>query len=387
MLRLLSVLILAILLVGCAGAPERELSHTSFSYATLPNGYNPLDPDNLARPVSREGAIPYYENLRGHALNILQLSGGGQYGAFGAGFINGWRKAGTLPEFDIVTGVSTGALLATHTFLGTPADDVVLEEMFTTIHASDIYKKRGMIGLIFGSNSVYDTSPLKGLIDKYITEELLQRVVAAHNEHRRIYVGTTNMDYQQTWVWNMGEIAIQGTPEALELYKKVLRASASPPIAFPPVEIAGHLFADGGVRQNIVVVGLAGKEKPKPPKYGPGTIYVVHNGQDSRPPHAIRNDAIHIAGPILETMLTNSMHSLLMRSYYAAHARGYNFRLVAIPDDLNVGHNALAFNQEQMQGTFNVGYKLGQTPDPWSRKPDVMEDIPDWALDASHRLP
>ncbi len=276
-------------LPGCASAPERVLSRQPVPYATLPNGHDPLNPERLVdhiagKAAAEEGVIPVLEAWRGHALNILELSGGGQYGAFGAGLLKGWTESGTRPEFDVVTGVSTGALLATHAFLGTPADDEVLEKIFTTISARDIYVKQGLFGLLWGRNAVFDTSPLQALLDKYVTAEVLQRVAAAHDEHRRLWVGTTNLDYGQTWIWNMGMIAKEGTPEALELYKQVLRASAAPPIAFPPVEIAGYLFVDGGVRQNLVVVGLAGKEKPKPPKYGPGTVFVVHNGQQAKTP-------------------------------------------------------------------------------------------------------
>jgi predicted acylesterase/phospholipase RssA len=222
---------------------------------------------------------------------------------------------------------------------------------------------------------------MQDLLDKYITAEVLQRVAAAHDDNRRLFVGTTNLDYDQTWVWNMGLIAKQGGAESLELYKKVLRASASPPIAFPPVEIAGHLFGDGGVRQNIVVIGLAGDEKPQPPKYGPGTIYVIHNGKETKPPHALSNSALHIAGPVLDTMLTSSMETLLLRSYFAAHARGYRFKLVAIPDAPDIGHNALAFDHQQMQVCFDVGYALARQPDPWLTQPRALDDIPGWAFE------
>ena len=383
----MAALVLAIALMGCSSAPERQLSREPVApYATLPNGNDPLNPSELVSPAIAEGMIPHYEDLRGHALNVLELSGGGQYGAFGAGFLKGWRQTGIRPEFDVVTGVSTGALLATHAFLGTPADDAVLEEIFTNISARDIYTKKSFLGLLFGGSSYYDTTPLKGLLDKYITEETLARVAAAHDRHRRLLIGTTNLDYQQTWVWNMGLIAKRGDAEALELYKKVLRASAAPPIAFPPIEIEGYLFADGGVRQNIVVVGLAGKDPPQSSRHGSGTVFVIHNGQSESKPTALRNDALHIAGPTLDTMMTNSMHGLLLRSYYAAKARKYRFRLVAIPDDVDVGDNALAFDPKQMQDSFDVGYALGQRPDPWQRQPVSLGDIPEWALEpALHR--
>jgi len=385
------LLLMAFLLAtlgGCASAPERELSRQPVPYASLPNGHDPLNPErlmtNVAGKASAEaGVIPALERLRGHALNILELSGGGQYGAFGAGFLKGWSESGSRPELDVVTGVSTGALLATHAFLGTPADDAVLEEIFTTISARNIYAdNKRLLSLLWGRNAVFDTSPLHALLDKYITAEVLQRVAAAHEQHRRLWVGTTNLDYGQTWVWNMGMIAREGTPEALELYKKVLRASAAPPIAFPPVEIAGYLFADGGVRQNLVVVGLAGKEKPRPPAYGPGTVYVVQNGQQVKTPQAVRNDAVHLAGPALGAMMTNSTDGQLLRAYTAAKIRGYRFRLVSIPDDADVGHDFLAFDPEQMRASFEIGYELGRSADPWQNTPPILQDMPTWLIES-----
>jgi len=379
-------------LVGCSTAPERGLSREPARFAYLPNGRDPLDPDRILAhegPAESlvEGAIPAFEARRGHALNILQLSGGGQFGAFGAGFLKGWQETGERPEFDFVTGVSTGALLATHAFLGMPADDAVLEEIFTTISTANVYRFRGVLGLLFGANSLYDTSPLKGLLDKYITEEVLQRVAAAQDEGRRLIVGTTNLDYNQTWIWNMGLIAKQGDAPALELYKKILLASAAPPIAFPPVEIDGHLFADGGVRQNIVIIGLGGERRPGPPKYGPGNIYVVHNGKHRSSPKALRNDVVSIGGPVLDTMLNASMDSLLLRTYFAARARGYRFNLVAIPDDVDAGEDPLAFDPAQMQASFEAGYELGRRSDPWEKRPPIIGDMPGWAFGVLGSLP
>ena len=143
-------LMASLFLAACTSTPERELSSKAPSFATLPNGYQPLDPTQPSPIYAAVTAIPgdnvirYLERKRGHALNMLSLSGGGQNGAFGAGFLIGWRESGRRPEFDVVGGVSTGALLATHAFLGTPADDVKLEEMYTQVTNADIYKERGV---------------------------------------------------------------------------------------------------------------------------------------------------------------------------------------------------------------------------------------------------
>src|SRR5262252_9167143 len=215
-------LVTFLLLAGCASAPVRVLSSHAPLYATLPNGYEPLNPATPSPIYAAVTAVPgdnlvrYLERKRGHALNLLSLSGGGQNGAFGAGFLVGWRESGRRPQFDAVGGVSTGALLATHALLGTPADDAILEQMYTQISKDDIYKDRGIFSLAFGADSLSNNAPLHALLVKYITAETLKRVAEAYDDNRMLFVGTTNLDYNQTWIWNMTLIAKAGD---LELYR------------------------------------------------------------------------------------------------------------------------------------------------------------------------
>jgi hypothetical protein len=374
----------ALLLVGCASAPQRALSHKAPLYAALPNGHDPLNPDKLS-PIyaaltsgSGENFIRYLERKRGRALNVLSLSGGGQNGAFGAGFLNGWSESGQRPAFDIVGGVSTGALLATHALLGTPADDAILEEMYTQVTQKDIYTNRGIFSLVTGADSLGDTAPLRALIAKYVTAETLKRVAAAYDDNRLVVVGTTNVDYGQTWVWNMSLIAKDGN---LELYRSVLLASASFPIVFPPVEIDGHLFVDGAARSNIVIVGMAGTEKPTSPPYGPGNLYLIDNGMLKSPPAALRRAIGPVAATTVSTMMDQSMITALSRSYFGAYILGYNFKMVAIPDSVDIGHDPLAFDPKQMRAAFDAGRALAKQPDSWSTVPPNVGDIPAWALE------
>ena len=342
---------MALLLAGCASTPKRSLSQNAPAYATLPNGYDPLNPDRLS-PVfvaatgGESNVIRLLERRRGRALNILSISGGGQNGAFGAGLLTGWRESGQRPEFDIVGGVSTGALLATHALLGTPADDAQLEEMYTQIAKKDVHNERGMFSLALGADSLSDTAPLRALIAKFVNAETLKRVAAAYNDNRLLVVGTTNIDYGQTWVWNMSQIAKDGN---LELYRQVLLASASFPIVFPPVEIDGHLFVDGAARSNVVIAGMAGTERPTLPPYGPGNIFLVDNGKLHSPPAALRRALGDVAATTVSVMMDQSMLTAMTRSYFGAKVLGYNFKMVAIPDDVNIGNDPLAFDPKQMR--------------------------------------
>jgi Patatin-like phospholipase len=372
-----------LLLAGCASTPERVLSQKAPAYASLPNGYDPLNPNRIS-PLYAEvmtgggNLIRQMERKRGRALNILSLSGGGQNGAFGAGLLTGWRESGQRPEFDLVGGVSTGALLATHALLGTPADDAQLEEMYTQISKKDVHTERRIFSLAFGADSLSDTAPLRALIAKFITAETLKRVAAASDDNRFLFVGTTNIDYGQTWVWNMSLIAKDGN---LALYRQVLLASASFPIVFPPVEIDGHLFVDGAARSNVVIAGLGGTDRPTPPPYGPGNIYLVNNGRLHSPPAALRRALGDVAATTVSVMMDQSMLTAMTRSYFGARFLGYNFKMVAIPDDVNIGKDPLAFDPKQMRAAFDAGRAIAKKPDHWLSLPPNTGDIPSWAFD------
>jgi predicted acylesterase/phospholipase RssA len=332
------------------------------TYAALPNGHNPMNPDQVSPMYvttasgAEENIARAMERKHGHALNMLSLSGGGQNGAFGAGFLIGWRESGRRPEFDFVGGVSTGSLLATHALLGTPADDAILEKMYTEVTDKDIYESRSLFDML-SSDSLRNTAPLQALIAKYITAETLQRVAAAFDDNRLIMVGTTNVDYGQTWVWNLSLIAKHGK---LDLYRKVLLASASFPIVFPPVEIDGHLFVDGAARSNVVVIGMAGSEQAAPPRRALGDV----------------------AATTVGVMMDQSMQTALTRSYFGAQFLGYDFNMVAIPDEVEIGNDPLAFDPKQMRAAFDAGRALAKQPDPWSSKPPNTGDVPPWAMDA-----
>ena len=371
------------LLAGCASSPPRVLSSIAPSYATLPNGYEPLNPTRLSPIYAAVAAVPgdnvirYLERKRGHALNLLSLSGGGQNGAFGAGFLVGWRESGRRPQFDVVGGVSTGALLATHALLGTPADDAVLEQMYTQITKDDIYKDRGLFSLLFGADSLSDTTPLRALLVKYITEETLKRVAEAYDENRMLFIGTTNIDYGQTWIWNMSLIAKAGN---LDLYRNVLLASASFPIVFPPVDIDGHLFVDGAARSNLVVPGTFGGQKPNPPLHGPGNFYLIDNGKVTEPPKALVRSLGPIAAETISVMMEQSMQTALTRSFFGTRILGYSFKMVGIPDGVDVGNDVLAFDPTQMRAAFDAGRALAMQPDPWKSAPPNSGDLPPWAF-------
>ena len=140
-------------------------------------------------------------------VTILALSGGGADGAYGVGVLNGWTQTGTRPQFDIVTGVSTGALMSVFAFLG-PSYDEMLKRLYINQSESDIFRPRGVTALL--SDSIYDNEPLKRQIETFVTQQILDQVAAQHNAGRRLYVATTNLDAGELVVWDMGLLARGG---------------------------------------------------------------------------------------------------------------------------------------------------------------------------------
>jgi hypothetical protein len=282
------VIVLAVvlsLLGGCLSIErslsERSLSKTVPSYASLPNGRDPLNPDQYSelgkRFAAKGGLIPTLEDLHKRRLNILEMSGGDAKGAFGAGVLIGWGESGTRPKFDVVTGISAGALLSTWAFLGEPEDDAVIADLFTGMKKSDVAPKPGgILRFAFGDNSFMDNTPLIERLRQLITEKTIARVAAEARKGRLLLVGLLNLDYRQLWVFDLTALAASGRPHALETYRKILQAAVSPPLIFPPVEIDGSLFADGGTRELILAVGIEGTDEASSVSTpAAGTFFVI----------------------------------------------------------------------------------------------------------------
>jgi hypothetical protein len=312
--------------------------------------------------------------------NALALSGGGSHGAFGAGFLIGATDAGLRPRFKLITGISTGALIAPFAFLGPEYDDQ-LKEAFTSINTKNIMEINSPAGIV-GGESFAKTGPLASLIEKYFDEDFLQAVAAAHNQGRRLYIGTTNLDTQRLIVWNMGLIANSDSPYALALFQKVILASASIPAAFPPVmikveadgEIYDEMHVDGGTRTQVFFYGgtldlqAAARAAGFDDSSYLGNIYIIRNGHLSPEPEIVERKLMNITGRAIDTMIKSAAVSDLYRIYAFAQRENINFHYIDIPDDLVVVEEE-AFDPVAMNALFDAGYKLGLSADPWEKAP------------------
>ena len=323
----------------------------------------------------REQQIRSSGLVRGSA-NILVLSGGGQNGAFGAGYLNGWTERGTRPEFEIVTGVSTGALIAPLAFLG-PKYDAELKRFYTTHSTRDIVKPNYVAGLLSGA-AVTDSRPLADLISEFVTPALLAEVAREHRRGRRLALITTNIEAQRPVLWDMGQIAEAGTLEALELFRKVVLASASIPGAFPPVQIDvvangekyTELHVDGATTTNLFLAPL-NLTGVRDNKRRSGRIYILTNGKYLPEYKPVRARTIPLAGRAFSTLLKYSTKADVQRLKLFAARVGAELRFVSIPIEFDEDSSE-PFDKAYMRALYDFGYGAGVSGNLETSRPRVF---------------
>lgn len=304
--------------------------------------------------------------------NYLAISGGGDNGAFGAGLLTGWTARGDRPKFDLVTGVSTGAMMAPFAFLGSDYD-YVLKETFTEVDAKDIFVKIGLAGVLF-SDAFADTTPLYHLISKYITPELLQKISDEYTIHDRwLLIATTNLDAGVPILWNMGKLAGVGTPESVTLFRKILLASAAIPGAFPPVMI--DVVADGKHYQEMHVDGGASMEMFIYPsalhlhsKFKKRQAYFIRNSRLDSDWRQIERNTLTIMGRAVDQLIQTQGIGDIFRSYLVCKRDGMDFNLAYIGPDFNVPHTS-EFDRKYMDALYDYGYRLAAAGYPWASQP------------------
>jgi predicted acylesterase/phospholipase RssA len=307
--------------------------------------------------------------------SLLAISGGGDNGAFGAGVLVGWSQRGTRPSFKIVTGVSTGALIAPLAFVG-PEYDPLLSQMYTTIDQTDIFEKRPLLeGLV--SDALADSSPLQHLLAKYVDANLVSRIAEESRRGRALVIITTNLDAGVPVIWNIGAIAESGRPEAIGLIRQILLASASVPGFFPPIMF--DVVVDGGAHQEMHVDGGASMQTflypaalqvRKIPNGGtrPRTAYVIRNGRLTQGWDEVARSTPAIATRAVATLTTNSGVGDLYRIYALAKRDGVRLQLAYIGDDFEQPHSA-EFDRQYIVKLFEYGRAKARAGYPWRGAP------------------
>jgi hypothetical protein len=390
---LVSLAALLLLLQGCATPPRLAAvpvqDTTRAEIPGIPNArywvqtdIEPFIRDAIAS-AQRERA---YLARTGHQgplppIHFLAVSGGGDDGAFGAGLLVGWTETGTRPEFKGVTGVSTGALIAPFAFLG-PDEDKTLREMYTTIGPANILLPRGLLAAIT-SDGLADNGPLLELISRQVNAEFLARIAREYQEKGRLLlIGTTNLDARRGVIWNMGEIAMaaRDNPKALDLFRKIMLASAAIPGAFPPtmidVEVNGkpyqEMHVDGGTQAQVFLYpprmfDLIRQEGAKiPPRAR--SVYIIRNARLDPDWASVERSTLTIAGRAISSLIQSQGLGDLYRIYLTAQQDRLDYNLAYIGADFNAEHKE-DFDTAYMRALFDYGYQLGRKGYPWQKTP------------------
>lgn len=379
-------------LCGCGSLPRNAVPAELSTQATVPGlphvrafagQPSPAFVADLAASFAQESEQDFPRAPDGSVrYSHLALSGGGANGAFGAGFLNGWTSSGTRPVFKTVTGVSTGALMAPFAFLGAEFDGA-LREFYTTTRTGDIFVLGSVLRQLLVGESFADTTPLAALIERHVDAELLRRIAEAHRRGKRLYIGSADLDARRFVIWNMGLLADSGRPEALELFRKIMLASASIPVAFPPVfftvEAGGARFdemhVDGGVGARVFinggVFGVGAFRERGGLGLGREDIYIIHNGQLEPPPEPVRRSLPSIALRVIDAAGRAAITGDLLRIHGHALQEDAGFRWVTIPNDVTLDASEV-FDPVQMGQLYAIGYRIGVTANPWSTLPPGM---------------
>jgi predicted acylesterase/phospholipase RssA len=382
------IVLFSITLQGCGVLPRRDAvppmltkqAVTSVCPGTrywpnldlAPLFQNAIDSNDRERAaLSREG-----EAMRDlPPAYYLAISGGGDEGAFGAGLLVGWTIRGNRPEFKVVTGISAGALIAPFAFLG-PQYDKVLRSVSMSIGPRDIFHVRNILAAI-SSDAFADDTPLASMIEKYVTREVLAAIAREYAKGRVLLIGTTNLDSRQPVVWNMGAIAASEDPRALELFRKIVLASASIPGVFPPVmidvEVDGRQYqemhVDGGVITQVFLFPPAFVERlrgNRSVKERARNVYVILNSRIDPQWQAVARRSTHVARRALEALIEAQGINDLYRLQVIAQQEEEHFNIAYIGEEFNYPHGHM-FATDYLRHLFGYSYQLAMNGDPWRK--------------------
>lgn len=347
--------------------------------------FNKVFQEDIIQSVRQEGKNDFPRTADGKLkYSILILSGGGENGAFGAGVLYGWTRSGKRPKFKLVTGISTGALIAPMAFLG-PEYDEVLKKAYTEITSKNIYETKSIFA-VFSDESLADTTPLKNLVKSSVTDEMIKEIGKEHIKGRRLYIGTTYLDADRLVVWNMGKIAASGRDDAADLFRSIMVASSSLPGAFPPVYLNAvvenqtydEMHVDGGLHAQMIYYGATmnlanarkqvyGVDNPQKSK-----IYIIRNGKFSPEPQAIGRKLSDIMSKTVSSMTKSSGVGDLYRIYAFAKRDGVDFNFIAIPPDYKKKSEE-SFDPVEMNALFDLGYSMAINGIKWNKMPHGLE--------------
>ncbi len=345
----------------------------------LPSGAQALEQEFAAagERLARSQGVTSAAAMR--PIHALAVSGGGENGAFGAGLLNGWTDQGTRPTFFVVTGVSTGALIAPFAFLGS-AYDPQLRTVFTQTRAKDVSESRGFMAALY-DDALEDTSPLYATISRYIDEPLLAAIARGYDEGRLLLIGTADLDAQMPVIWNIGAIAKSGHPKALETMRRIMLASAAIPGAFPPVlfdvTVDGQphqeLHVDGGTFTQAflyppIVTRMRRARQAQGQAVVPAHAYIIRNGRLDPEWASTDRRLFSIIGRAIASMIWTSGYNDVLRLYSTTQRDDVDFNLAYIGSNFTVELKE-PFEATYMRALYDYGYQRARGGYDWAKSP------------------
>jgi hypothetical protein len=380
-------------LSGCA-LPERgpavPSGHTAQATVLgIPNerffpvlGIDPLEAEFIAAMERQRQARGLKTLAELPQLQLLAVSGGGENGAFGAGLLCGWSTQGTRPTFDLVTGISTGALTAPFAFLGS-AYDPQLRAVYTETAPHEILLRRSITAALF-SDAMADNEPLFRTIARFVDDRMLAAIAAAYDSGRLLLIASTNIDAQVPVIWNIGAIAKSGHPKAADTIRRILLASAAIPGAFPPsmidVTVDGKTYqemhVDGGaVAQTFLYPSALTRNRAQRRQSGQPVVdaraFIIRNGRLDPEWAAVERRTLGIAGRAIDTMIAISGYNDVIRIYAITQRDGIDYNLAFIGRDFNQVLPA-PFDTAYMRALYDYAYQQAVRGYDWVKKPPIL---------------
>jgi predicted acylesterase/phospholipase RssA len=380
MLSFFLCLLCLLVLEGCAGLAlgESKSSVDGRQRAEQPMTFRTLGSD---QQFSERSSVTAAKELRaaraGKPLTILALSGGGAGGAFGAGAVAGLTRTGMRPEFDVVTGVSAGALVAPYAFLG-PSWDAQLLDAFTGVEGDSLLQTRGL-GVIFGS-SFYSGRPLRQLVEAYVSDEMIKAIAREAAKGRLLLVATTDVASGEPVVWDLGAIAKNGGSSARTLICEVLVASASVPGMFPPVIIrvaqdglsGDQAHIDGAATVPFFVPPALLQTSQSVPGAGRAAVFVIVDGALSGGAQTTRLTARAILSRSIRVGLDHLLLTSLQLTAATAQLEGADLQYSSLPADYPLP-DAFDFSARIRRPLFHYAYQCAESGRLWTVLPPADE--------------
>lgn len=381
LLHLVLVLLASLVLAACRTTSGNDVETAlepsrSYDLVSLRQSAVLSDPAIRFFPATRPDmarvtgwAISGVPKPRDGSFDVLALSSGGPDGAFGVGILNGLSAAGARPEFEVVTGVSTGALMAPYAFLG-PNYDMVLEELYTGKQLNGLVGTPNLFRAMAG-RALYEPEKLRRLIATLVTTDMLNAIALQHRQGRRLYVATTNLDADELTIWDMGRIALKGTEESAELFRTVLEAAVSIPGAFAPIEITSatasgpitELHGDGALMANF----YADPALVPPSLQADAQISVIVHNQLRPKPEPQKASLVPLVTKSIGSLSRSSTRLLLAKTQLEAAQKNIPLRYANLPPDWP-SVSALDINRAYMRKAFQYGYDLAADGAVWQTR-------------------